>query len=56
MDVVQQLLFPGQIMDTVYNALVPILQWLVLWLADRENRRGQALSIHLSDLSIAEGL
>src|SRR5712692_5791023 len=56
MDFVQQLLFPGQIMNIVYNALVPILRRLVLWLADRENGRGQALSIQLSDLSIAEGL
>ncbi len=56
MDVVQQLLFAGQIMDTLYNALVPILRRLVLRLANRENGRGQALSIQLSDFSVTEGL
>src|SRR6266571_7109065 len=43
-------------MDTLKNALVPILRRLLLRLTNRENGRRQVPSIQLSDLSITERL
>ena len=43
-------------MHSLNDVLVPVLQWLVLALADGENRRPHALLRELSDLSIAKRL
>src|SRR3984893_13881553 len=55
-DFVQQFRLLGQVMHTLNDVLVPILRWLIFRPANRENGRPQALSMQLSDLSIAKGL
>src|SRR5207249_10637032 len=55
-DFAQQLFFTRQIMDTLDNLFVPVLQRLIFRLANGKDRRRRALSSKFGDLSVAKRL